>query len=121
MITLTIIISILFSSSAQLLLKHGMNNIILPAEFTSATAISTVATLIKNPFLLAGVGFHFIALILWLYVLKHTEVSYAYPFISLGFVMVAIAGYYLFGESLDTTKLAGIGAIIVGIVLLGRS
>ena len=121
MVTLVIIISVLFSASAQLLLKKGMAAIELPAALDTGSALAVGIDVFTNAWVITGVTFHVVALLTWLYVLKHAEVSYAYPFISLGFVFVLLAGYLMFGESLNITKVAGIGAIVFGIILLGRS
>jgi multidrug transporter EmrE-like cation transporter len=49
------------------------------------------------------------------------EVSYAYPFLSVGYVVVALMGYYIFQENLSWMRAIGIAVIIVGVILLSRS
>ncbi|NNF16364.1 MAG: EamA family transporter, partial [Gammaproteobacteria bacterium] len=61
------------------------------------------------------------ALIAWLYVLKQVDVSYAYPFISLGFVFVLLISYQFFNETINLYKIAGIMSIILGVFLISRS
>jgi multidrug transporter EmrE-like cation transporter len=41
--------------------------------------------------------------------------------LSLGYVVNAIAAWYLFGEALGAQRMVGIGVIIVGVVLVARS
>ena len=48
-------------------------------------------------------------------------VSVAYPMLSLGYVINAVAAYYLFGESVTITRWLGIGFIIVGVWLVAKT
>jgi len=48
-------------------------------------------------------------------------VSVAYPLLSVGYIVNAVAAWMLFGESLGVQKLIGIGFIIVGVFLVARS
>ena len=41
--------------------------------------------------------------------------------LSLGYIMNAVAAYYLFQEALTPTRLAGIAVIILGTYLITRS
>jgi multidrug transporter EmrE-like cation transporter len=53
--------------------------------------------------------------------LSRVPVSVAYPMLSIGYVVNAIAAWWLFGESLAAQKLAGIAFIVVGVFLVARS
>jgi multidrug transporter EmrE-like cation transporter len=44
----------------------------------------------------------------------------AYPMLSIGYVVNALAAWWLFGEALTAAKFGGIGFIIVGVVLVSR-
>jgi len=49
------------------------------------------------------------------------EVSVAYPMLSVGYVVNALAAWWLFNENLSGTRIAGIGVILVGVWLVARS
>jgi multidrug transporter EmrE-like cation transporter len=53
--------------------------------------------------------------------LSRVQVSIAYPMLSVGYVVNAIAAWYLFGEAVSLTRLLGIGVIILGVFILARS
>jgi len=57
----------------------------------------------------------------WIMALSRVEVSIAYPMLSIGYVVNALAAWYLFGEALGAMRLTGIGFIIVGVYLVARS
>jgi drug/metabolite transporter (DMT)-like permease len=121
MINLIIILSVLCSSVAQIALKKGMTQ----CDCSFAPQISNILPLISalalNLFVLTGVLLHILALFTWLYVLRHVEVSYAYPFISMGFVVVLLLSYLLFNESINIYRICGVALIIIGIFLIGKS
>lgn len=62
-----------------------------------------------------------IGTLFWLAVLSRMEVSKAFPFLSLGFVIVLLASRYHFHEMVSTTRWIGVAAIIAGIVLLSQA
>lgn len=118
MIYLFILLSILCSASAQIALKIGMNRF---GEFSIDPLWAFLWKCATNPYLVMGITLHVLALFTWLYVINKVEVSFAYPFISLGFVFVLLIGYLFLGESIDGAKAAGISLIIAGIFVLSQS
>ena len=66
-----------------------------------------------------AVGLYFISTVLWIVVLRNADISKAYPFFALGFVLIPIAGYVLFEESLGYLQIFGILLITIGVVLSG--
>ena len=57
----------------------------------------------------------------WILALARVEVSVAYPMLSVGYVVNAVAAWWLFGENLSGARIAGIGVILVGVWLVARS
>jgi multidrug transporter EmrE-like cation transporter len=53
--------------------------------------------------------------------LARVEVSVAYPMLSVGYVVNALAAWWLFGENLSAARIAGIGIILLGVWLVARS
>jgi multidrug transporter EmrE-like cation transporter len=58
---------------------------------------------------------------MWIAALSKVPVSVAYPMLSIGYVVNAIAAYYLLNEDLGPQKLVGIGIIIIGVFIVARS
>ena len=104
-----ILLAVLLGTAAQLFLKAG----------TNATPVGFGLAL--EPRILAGVACYAVSLVVWVLALAKTPVSVAYPMVSLGFALNAVLAWWLLGESLSALKLAGIGCIIVGVVLVARS
>lgn len=78
-----------------------------------------------NLFLFALTSPHYIAAIViymgltffWVYILTFTELSKAYPFVSLAFLLTPLLASFFFGEKLSLLFLIGLGAIIFGLLL----
>ena len=75
----------------------------------------------SNPFIVSGLGCYVVSVVVWIMALSRVEVSLAYPMLSIGYVVNAIAAWYLFGEALSAQRMIGIGTIVVGVFLVARS
>ncbi|MGN6454584.1 MAG: EamA family transporter [Steroidobacteraceae bacterium] len=62
-----------------------------------------------------------LSLIVWLIGLSRVPVSQAYPLLSLGYVINIGLAWWLLGEVPNVQRVAGIGVIVVGVVLVTRS
>ncbi len=111
---------VLLNAVAQLLLKAG-TNAVGHFEFSAGNVVPVGLRLAFEPHILGGVACYVVSLVVWILGLSRVEVSIAYPMLSLGYVINAVAAWYLFGESLTAVRMAGIGFIIVGVVLVARS
>jgi len=109
------------NAAAQLLLKAATRYagpLVSDAgrvEWLNATALW------KAPPLWIGLGCYGVSVILWLGALSRLPVSVAYPMLSLGYVINAIAAALLFGEVFSVTKLTGILLIGLGVIVLSRA
>lgn len=117
---LLIVAAILVGSAAQLLLKSGMNRL-GSVHFSMANAWNLAFQLVTSPFIILGTCGYAVGMIIWLAVLARMEVSVAQPMLSLGYVITAVSGYYLFGENLSPMRICGILVIILGVFLVSRS
>ena len=115
-----ILAGVLLNAAAQLLLKAG-TNAVGHFEFSAANIVPVGLRLALEPFILGGVACYVVSLVVWIMALSRVEVSIAYPMLSIGYVINAVAAWYLFGESLTALRLTGIGFIVVGVFLVARS
>lgn len=115
-----ILVSVTLSACAQALFKLGVAP--TPGQGAAASSLigAMVATLLR-PGILGGLALYGVGTLVWLRALAQTELSKAYPFVGLGFVMTAALGYAVFNEALGPSRLIGIALVIAGVVLVGRS
>lgn len=105
---------------AQIVIKHGLNRL-GELNWSAATAISTMFQVFTNGWVMSGIIACVISLAAWVVALSKLELSVAYPMVSVSYILTAIAGYYIFNESLSPERLAGILLITTGAFLLGRT
>jgi multidrug transporter EmrE-like cation transporter len=115
-----ILSGVLLNAFAQILLKKGMLGI-GHFEIQIQNLFPIIQKVGTNLYILLGLGSYVISVAIWLLVLAHVEVSYAYPFLSVGYVVVTLMGYFIFQESVSWMRVIGISIIIVGVILLSRS
>jgi len=115
-----ILFTVLTNAAAQLLLKQGMLSL-GPISFSADTIIQRVFQIVFNPWVFFGLTTFVISLASHLYVLSKVDLSFAYPFLSLAYVAVAVLAWLLFKEELGAMKIAGIAFICVGTVLIAQS
>ncbi len=113
-----ILSSVLLNSAAQLFLRKGM---LLIGESGIGSLFTHMGALITNLWLWGAMICYAFSIFLWMSVLSKVEVSFAYPFLSVGYIVVAISGYLLFNESLSLTRILGILVICIGVYLISRS
>ena len=90
----------------------------LPASFSER--IPFLLHLFLNPWILSSTAAGFGALLCWLSAMTKFELSYAYPFMSLAFVLVLVLSVLLFHEALTAAKILGVLLIIAGIIIGSR-
>jgi multidrug transporter EmrE-like cation transporter len=115
-----VVAGVLLNAAAQLLLKAGTNAIGVFA-FSAQNVVPVGREIATQPHILSGLGCYAISVVVWILALSRVEVSVAYPMLSIGYVVNAVAAWYLFGEAVTTTRLAGIAVIVLGVFIVARS
>jgi len=115
-----ILTGVLLNAIAQLLLKAGTNAIgHFAFDWRNLVPIGwQVAT---EPHILGGLLCYAVSVVVWILALSRVPVSIAYPMLSIGYVVNALAAYWLLGESFSAMRLTGIFVIILGVFLIARS
>ncbi len=115
-----ILLGVLLNAAAQLCLKEGMRRI-GHFEFVWANIIPVGLQVAGNFHVIGGIALYVVSVAIWLLVLSRVEVSFAYPLLSVGYIVNAVAGFYLFQENLSLSRVAGILIIIVGVYFVTKS
>jgi undecaprenyl phosphate-alpha-L-ara4N flippase subunit ArnF len=104
--------AVALSAAGQLLLKSGAQQLAAlgRVEFLMAAG--------RNAHVLSGLGAWVASSICWLYVLRVAPLSRAYGLTSLTYVLIFLAGVFLFGEQVRRLHVAGTLLIVIGIGLL---
>ena len=111
---------VLLNAVAQLLLKAG-TNVLGVITLTRDNWTGELGRMAVEPHFIGGAACYGVSLIVWILGLSRVPVSIAYPILSLGYVINAIAAHYLLGESVTLGRWIGIGFIVLGVWLVARS
>ena len=117
---LLILAGVLLNAVAQLLLKAGVT----PLGALSVNLQNLLPTMVRVlgqwP-IVAGLACYVVSVGVWIVALSRVEVSLAYPMLSLGYVVNALAAWSLFGEGLGPMRWGGMLLILGGVLLMSRS
>jgi multidrug transporter EmrE-like cation transporter len=111
---------VLLNAAAQLLLKAG-TNAVGAFELSAQNILPVGMKLALEPHIAGGLACYVVSVAVWIVGLSRVPVSVAYPMLSVGYIVNALAAWYLFGESLTAQKVAGIAFIVCGVFLVARS
>ena len=115
-----ILFTVLTNATAQIMLKRGMLSI-GPLTVEGRNLVATTVSVLFNPFVFLGLCTFVISMVSHLIVLSRVELSYAYPFLSLAYVVVALYAYVVFREDVNAMRVMGIALICVGTIFISRS
>lgn len=115
-----ILFTVATNAAAQLMLKYGMMQL-GPLSFAGVNPVIKILQIVFSPWVFLGLCTFVISMASHLFVLSKVELSFAYPFLSLAYVMVAVFAYFVFREDLNALRIAGIGLICIGTVLIAQS
>lgn len=117
---LYIALTIAFTVYGQLILKWRLiqMNLILPEGLIAK--IKMLTSLLFDPFILSGFVSAFFASLAWMAAMTKFELSTAYPFMALNFVIVFALAIPLFNEVLSWQKVLGTVLIILGTVIIAK-
>ena len=115
-----VLTGVLLNAIAQLLLKAGAGAL-AGIELRASNAVAIAGRLVLNAPIIGGLVCYAISVVVWILALSRVEVSVAYPMLSVGYVVNALAAWWLFDESLSAMRIAGIGVILIGVWLVARS
>jgi multidrug transporter EmrE-like cation transporter len=116
-----IISGVLLNAVAQVLLKAGTNALGGAIHLTMSNAFETFIRVVTQLPILGGLACYALSLVVWIMGLSRTDVTIAYPMLSLGYVVAAAGAWLFLGEAVSPQRMLAIAVIMVGVALLARS
>jgi len=115
-----LLFTVFTNAAAQILLKNGMMRL-GTFEFTAVGIATAVPRIAFNPFVVIGMFTFVVSMSAYILVLSRVDISYAFPFLSVAYVVVALYSYFVLGESMNVHRVSGIAVICLGTFLISRS
>jgi drug/metabolite transporter (DMT)-like permease len=112
--------SVVLSALAQIFLKRGLSS--LQKKLGSRKGLFGLAFgIATQPFIWMWLLSFVAATGLWLLGLQKLELSYAYPLVSFGYVLVNLLSWMLFQEKVDRNRWTAVAVISLGVWMIAGS
>jgi multidrug transporter EmrE-like cation transporter len=124
---LLIVFSIVLGVGGQIALKYGVglssrepsSRIVQSLDPRSVlTFLQSAAT---NKFVILGFLLYLISAASWLIILSRVDLSFAYPLISISYIIIVVLSRFIFNEPVTSFRIAGTIVVCAGVFLLLRS
>jgi len=111
-----IALTILFTVYGQLIIKWQIG-LAGPLPIDAIEKMFFLIRLLLNPWVISGFASAFLASLAWMAAMSKFPLNYAYPFMSLAFVLVLLVSPLFLNESITLPKIAGMVLIVAGIIV----
>ncbi|GAA6207076.1 EamA family transporter [Cognatishimia sp. WU-CL00825] len=115
---LLVVASVTLSAFGQTAFKIGVGRVQFVPE---AGTLSKIFGFAGSPFILAGLALYAVGTLFWLFALRNLDLSLAYPFVALSFIVVFLIGIFALGEPLNSMRVLGLLVITLGLVIMARA
>ena len=115
-----VLLTVFMSACAQLLLKLGMNKAAMVGGLFD-NGINSLVQTVFSPLVFSGICIYGVSVLVWLWVLSKVDLSIAYPFVGISFILTLLFGVFLLGESLNAYKIIGTLMIAIGCFFVVKS
>lgn|SRR5215472_1562164 len=113
-----ILISVSLSVVGQLLLKMGVSRL-GQLDLDGMHAILSAARLASQPLVWTGLAVYGLGTFFWLAALSRVELGYAYPFLSLSYVLILLAAWIFLREDVSVGRVIGVVVVCLGVYAVG--
>ena len=115
-----ILFTVTTNAAAQIMLKRGMMQL-GPLDQLGSNPVFIAFGIVFQPWVFLGLSTFVVSMASHLIVLSRVQLSFAYPFLSLAYVIVAAYAFFVFGEDVGLLRIAGIALICAGTILISMS
>ncbi len=115
---LLIIMTVCLNTAGQFMMKAGINSI---GKISPGNLVSSIPKIVSSGFVIGGFCSYAVSAVLWIMILSRTELSWAFPMVSLSYVITALLAPWLLNESFSLVRFAGIVVICFGVYLVSRT
>ena len=112
-------LTVAFTVYGQMILKWRLSHLPpLPAGISGK--LMRLPGIVFDPWIFSGLFAAFLAALAWMAAIQKLDLTYAYPFMAMNFVLVLALGAWLLGEPVSAPKLVGVALIVIGTVIAAR-
>lgn len=115
-----ILATVTASACAQLALKLGMSSPAVAAALPQGGK-EVILAVAASPLVWTGLTIYGLSVAVWLWILSKVDLSLAYPFVGVSFILVMLFGVFLLQEAVTPMRMVGTLLIALGCVMVARS
>lgn len=114
-----IVSTIFFTVYSQLIMRWQVSNAgSLPSDHSDK--LKFIFSLLVNPWVISGIFSTFLAGVSWMLAMTKFDISYAFPFVSLNYIIILFAGVVIYHEPINLMKIIGSLIVVIGIIVLSK-
>lgn len=115
---IALVASVLLAACGHLLIKAGLNGVILPA---GDSLLPKLLRYLLAPRVFFGLAVYGSGTLLWIVAVAKRDISYLFPVTAMNFVLISLGGMWFFGETVSTGRWIGILVVMLGVALMQAS
>ncbi|UZD91707.1 hypothetical protein [Cognatishimia activa] len=113
-----VFISVSLSAVGQIAFKLGVSKLVFA---DGAQIVGKILAFAASPFILAGLAAYGLGTLFWLFALRQLDLSLAYPFVAISFIVVFAIGVVGLGEPWNNTRALGLAIITIGLIVMAKA
>ena len=114
-----IFLTIILTVYGQIAIKWQILKVgTLPEPFSEK--LTFMLHLLLNPWIVSALAAAFLASFFWMAALTKLQLSHAYPFMGLSFILVLLGSGFFFHESITLYKVSGVMLIFIGMAIASQ-
>jgi multidrug transporter EmrE-like cation transporter len=115
-----LLLYILFTVASQIIMRWRVGSS-SDATTDAMSRLQFVLSMLLTPWVWGAILCTFLAGVAWMLALTRFELTYAFPFTGVSFVLILFAGAFLFGEHVSLARIAGTMLVVLGLIVVVRS
>ena len=116
-----ILCSVFLATTGQLLLKTGMGRVGYVDTQRITRPLQLIWQVVRTWEVMLGLTLFVLSAVSWLIVVSRVPLSFAYPFVGITYVLLALFSKFVLKEHVPTLRWLGVALIVAGVVLVGRT
>jgi drug/metabolite transporter (DMT)-like permease len=112
-----IVLTVIINTTGQFMVKTGVNRV----GAVSLTDIHAILRALSSTLVIGGFVVYFLSALVWISILSKSDLSWAFPILSLSYVLTALLSPVLLNESFSALRLIGTLVICFGVFLVYKT
>jgi multidrug transporter EmrE-like cation transporter len=116
-----VLFSVFLATAGQLLLKTGMGRVGYIDGERIGKPLQLLGDIARTWQVVVGLAVFGLSAVSWLVVVSRVPLSFAYPFVGITYVLLALFGKFVLHEHVPTIRWIGVALVVAGIIVVGKT